>query len=103
MIHRWIYFDANSLLKLLTHYTMDHDDQIPLNATLLGAGVSTMMGRWIILEVESDEWNGMLPDPKLGELPFLHVRFEGDKVMSWTQGSDKHTHDCWKEAVESPQ
>lgn len=102
MSTRWIHFDANSLLKLITHYTMDHDDQLPLNAELISAGVSTMMGRWIILEVESEEWEGMLPDPKSGQLPFLHIRFEGDKVMSWTQGSQTHTHDSWKDAVESP-
>lgn len=101
MAQRWIQFDANSLLKLLTHYTMDHDDQIPLEAELLSAGVSTMIGRWIVLEVEAKEWDGMEPD-KTGDLPFLHIRFEGNKVMSWTQSPNTHTRDSWKEAVESP-
>ena len=98
---RMIIFDANSLLKLLTHYTMDHDDQIPLEATLLSAGVSTMIGRWIILEVDAPEWGEEI-DPTTHEPPFMHVRFEGNKVMSWKQGSPTHTKDSWLEAVESP-
>jgi hypothetical protein len=103
MAQRWIHFDANSLLKLLTHYTMDHDDQIPLDAELRSAGVSTVMGRYIVLEVESKEWNGMEPETT-GLLPLLHVRFEGDKVLSWTQSPNNpvHTKDSWKDQVGSP-
>lgn len=101
MNQRLIIFDANSLLKLLTHYTMDHDDQIPLDSTLLNCGVSTMVGRWIILEVDAPEWAVEI-DPVTQEPPFMHVRFEGDKVMSWKQGSETHTNDSWKDAVESP-
>lgn len=102
MAQRWIQFDANSLLKLLTHYTMDHEDQIPLEAELRFAGVSNIIGRWIVLEVEAKEWDDLRVDPISKELPFLHVRFEGNKVMSWTQGSEVHTKDSWKEEVESP-
>jgi hypothetical protein len=102
MAQRWIQFDANSLLKLLTHYTMDHDDQIPLEAELKFAGVSNFVTRWIVLEVEAKEWDGMAPDPATQELPFLHVRFEGNKVMSWTQSPQSHTKDSWKTEVESP-
>jgi hypothetical protein len=101
MAQRWIQFDANSLLKLLTHYTMDHDDQIPLDAELKFAGVSNYVTRWIVLEVEAKEWDGMEPNAE-GVLPMLHVRFEGDKVMSWTQNTKTHTRDMWKDAVESP-
>ena len=101
MAQRWIHFDANSLLKLMTHYTMDHEDQIPLDTELKYAGVSALIGRWIVLEVEAKEWDGMLPD-RTGELPILHVRFEGNKVMSWTQGPETHTKDSWKDAVEAP-
>ena len=103
MADRLIIFDANSLLKLLTHYTMDHEEQIPLDAELKFAGVSNLIGRWIVLEVEAKEWDGDVPDPVTKELPFLHVRFEGHKVMSWKQGSPTHTNDSWKKAVESPQ
>lgn len=96
-----IVFDANSLLKLITHYTMDHDEQIPLDTELLSAGVSTMVGRWIILEVEAKEWEATL-DPVTHEPPFMHIRFEGNKVMSWKQGSTTHTKDSWRDEVESP-
>lgn len=102
MADRLIVFDANSLLKLLTHYTMDHEDQIPLETELKFAGVSNIIGRWIILEVEAPEWDGDAVDPITKELPFLHVRFEGHKVMSWKQNSETHTNDCWKDAVEAP-
>ena len=102
MAQRYIIFDAYSLLKLITHYTLDHSEQIPLDAELLSAGVSTIIGRWIILEVEAKEWDAGEIDPVTKEPPFMHVRFEGDKVMSWKQGSQTHTKDSWKDAVESP-
>ena len=102
MAQRWIHFDANSLLKLLTHYTMDHEDQIPLDAELRFAGVSNYVTRWIVLDVESKEWDGMVPEVGKKYLPFLHVRFEGNKVMSWTQGSDTHPKNTWKDEVDSP-
>lgn len=104
MSQRLISFHANTLLKLLTHYTMDHEDQIPLDAELHFAGVSPYVGRWIVLEVESKEWDGMTPDPSTGELPFLHIRFEGNRVMSWTQGKGANpvVDGAWKEEVGSP-
>lgn len=102
MADRMIVFDANSLLKLLTHYTMDHEDQIPLDTELKFAGVSNLIGRWIVLEVEAKEWDGDAVDPVTQELPFLHIRFEGHKVMSWKQGVETNTYDSWKPAVESP-
>lgn len=102
MSDRLIIFDANSLLKLITHYTMDHEEQIPLETELLSAGVSTMVGRWVILEVSAKEWDDGEIDPVTHEPPFMHVRFEGNKVMSWKQGSQTHTKDSWKDAVESP-
>ena len=102
MAERLIIFDANSLLKLITHYTMDHEEQIPLDAELRSAGVSTMIGRWVILEVEAKEWDGGEIDPITMEPPMMHVRFEGNKVMSWKQGKETHTKDSWRDAVESP-
>lgn len=102
MPQRMIVFDANSLLKLLTHYTQDSTPQIPLDAELKFAGVSNYVTRWIVLEVEAKEWDGEAPDPTTGELPFLHVRYEGNKVMSWVQGGSASTMDSWKETVESP-
>lgn len=103
MSQRWIEFDANSLLKLLTHYTMDSEDQVPLDAELRSAGVSRFVTRWIMLEVESKEWDGLAVDPATQEIPPLHIRFEGNKVMSWVQSPNSpHTKDSWKEEVESP-
>jgi hypothetical protein len=81
---------------------MDHNPQIPLDTELKFAGVSNIMGRWIVLEVEAEEWDHDTPDPRTGELPFIHIRFEGDRVMSWKQGPETHTKDSWKDAVDSP-
>lgn len=102
MSERLIIFDANSLLKLLTHYTQDSDPQIPLDAELRFAGVSQYVTRWVVLEVEAKEWDGELPDPVTGELPFIHVRYEGNKVFSWRQDKSPNVMDKWKESVESP-
>lgn len=103
MAERMIVFDANSLLKMLCHYTQDHEDQVPLDSELRFAGVSNIIGRWIVLEVEAKEYDTLPPDPVTHEAPFLHVRFEGNKVMSWTQSpTSPHTRDSWKDAVDSP-
>lgn len=102
MSERLIIFDANSLLKLLTHYTQDSNPQIPLDAELRFAGVSKYIGRWVVLDVEAKEWDGELPDPLTGELPFIHVRYEGNKVFSWRQDNSADLNDRWKPTVESP-
>lgn len=103
MSQKRIEFDANSLLKLLVHYTQDHEDRVPLDAELVAAGVSQYLPRWVILVVKSEhEWKDVPISPKTHEPEFLHVRYEGRKVMSWGKDQDTHTGDTWRKSVESP-
>jgi hypothetical protein len=96
---RRIIFDANSLLKLLSHYTQDSDNSIPLDAELIDAGVSSVLGSWIGLNVQSDRWDGPEVEGGHGLRP-LHIRYEGKRVMSWDSKPD--TSPTWHDAPESP-
>ena len=87
-------FDAESVLRLLCHYT---DGAVPLDSVLKSAGVSAVFGRWIGLNVESKEWSG--EEVLGGGLAPLHVRYEGKKVMSW---EGKGMEPEWTEGVEAP-
>lgn len=91
MAQRKIIFDANSLVKLLCHYTQDHDDQIPIDAELVHAAVSPILQRWIAFTLRSNEWKAPTP---------LHIRYEGQKTMSW--GGGKESPIVWKSSVDSP-
>ena len=96
MASRTIYIDADSILKLLTHYS---DGDVPLDAELQGAGVSRWLGRWIGLVVKSDQWahdSGAIAND--GGLKPLHVRYEGKKVLSWKGGDEP----LWVDAPEGP-
>lgn len=89
MAQRLVIFDANSLLKLLTHYG---DGAIPLDSELKSAGVSAFMERWIGLDVASDKWESDRP---------LHVRYEGRKVLVWSNDGEG-APPVWSEDVEGP-
>lgn len=105
-----IEIDANSILKLLTHYTQDLADAVPLDAELQSAGVSPYVTRWIMLEVASEEWGrANIPiNLTTREPEFYHVRYEGRNVGSWTQHGlagmdmDQQGKMEWKETVEAP-
>lgn len=98
-----IEFDANSLLKLLVHYTMDHEDRVPLDAELISAGVSPILQRYIMLEVRSEkEWKDVPINPTTREPEIMHIRYEGNKVMSWGSDPTTHTVDAWRNSVGSP-
>lgn len=101
LAQRMIEFDAHSILQLLTHYTQDHDDRIPLDAELLNAGFSQFINRWIMLEAQSEhEWRDIPVDPRTGELKPLHFRYEGKHTLSW--GGSGESADAWLPAVDSP-
>jgi hypothetical protein len=105
MIQKRIEISASSILQLLTHYTQDLADPVPLDAELVAAGVSPYMSRWIMLQVESKEWEraGVPINIQTREPEMYHVRYEGCKVGSWTQGRDEEqTRMEWKESVEAP-
>lgn len=87
-----IEFDAESVLRLLTHYS---DGELPLDATLRSAGVSQYIQHWLGLNVESESWiETDVSTP-------LHIRYEGNKVLVW---GDKHTPTTWtaEGAIEAP-
>lgn len=76
---RQIFFTAEGVLDLLTHYS---DGKVPLNAKLIEAGVNPYLGRCIGLLIESKDYGDE------DELRFLHVRYEGRKVLTWDGGEN---------------
>lgn len=99
MATRSVIFDANSLMKLLTHYS---EGEIPLNSELKQLLASAMLPNWIGLVVESDQW----PDTSTGKSGYggqapYHFRYEGKRTMRW----DGQHHDVrWSDqnAIETP-
>lgn len=80
---RRIIFDVDSLLALLTHYS---DGAVPLDAEVLNIGVSKLLGRYIGLTMTSADWrDSELPKDRLGMLPPLDIRWEGGKVLKWSE------------------
>ena len=105
MIQKRIEIDANSILKLITHYTQDLKYPMPLDAELVAAGISPVLHRWIMLEVSSEEWDraGVPINPDTHEPEMYHVRYEGCSVGSWmSQGGEDQGKMEWKESVEAP-
>ena len=99
MAARTIYIDADSILRLLTHYS---EGDLPLDATLRSAGVSKLLSRVIGLEVRSDQWRPQRVDDRgPNDMPRpLMIRYEGKKVMVW--GDLKDPEPRWREGVEAP-
>lgn len=95
-----IYIDADSILRLLTHYS---DGDLPLDATLLQAGVSATLGRWMGLLVDSEQWRDWREAKRTvdGGLKPLHIRYEGKKVMIWGDKKQEESPE-WREGVEGP-
>lgn len=80
---RRIVFDVDSLLALLTHYS---DGAVPLDAEVLNIGASRLLGRYIGLTISSADWRDPdLPRDRLGMLPPLDIRWEGGKVLKWSE------------------
>ena len=85
-------FDANSLLKLLVHYTDGRG--LPLNSELKAAGVHPMLQRYIGLWIESDEWDSDEP---------LHLRYEGKHTLRWQKSdAEPGAQPEWLEQNETP-
>jgi hypothetical protein len=85
-----IVVDGQSLLNLLIHYT---DGAIDLDSKLINVGVSQYLGEWVGIVVESSQWK----DPKLtGQDAYgpLHIRYEGKKILKW---SEKGTPYDWQQ------
>ena len=76
--------DAQSILRLLTHYT---DGMVPLDTEAVGFGVSPFIQRWIGIETRSAQWpeedavkHGDSDD--VGYYP-LHIRYDGNHIIKW--------------------
>lgn len=78
MAQRLLIFDLNSLVKLLTHYT---EGAIPLDAEALTFEVSPKLQRYISMQLQSKEWHEDV-NPQTGELEPIHVRYEGNRVLT---------------------
>jgi hypothetical protein len=98
---RRIIFDANDLLKLLTHYT---EGKVPIESTLKELVVHPVLQRYVGFWVESNAWPQLSESSKpneasRGAVAPLFVRYEGKKVMSW--GNPKESP-VWSEAPDAP-
>ncbi len=82
-----IVFDANSLLKLLVHYS--DGKAVPLDAELSAVKINPYLQRCIALEFTTGE-----EGPQVAQ-----VRYEGKKVMTW---SEPGTQPVWQEGNERP-
>lgn len=91
-------FDANSLLKLLTHYS---ENEVPMDCELIELGVHPALQRMISLKARSKEWQETRELLGSGELWPLHFRYEGKRTMQW---HDKAEPTVWTEenAIEAP-
>lgn len=72
-------FDPSNLYNLLVHYT---SGECPLNGVVKDVLVHPALSRFVALNVESDEWETDSP---------LHIRYEGQRTMSWVKGQDNQT------------
>lgn len=67
-------FDPQDLQQLLVHYS---DGAIPLNGVVTNVGVSALLQRVVMLEIESDEWDDDTP---------IHLRYDHHQRMAtWKQ------------------
>lgn len=89
--------DANSIMKLLTHYT---EGELPLDSELLELQLHPQLNRMICLLTQSSEWPVTTELTGTGELWPLTIRYEGRHTMSWT---DKASAPVWSdEEAEAP-
>ena len=97
MATRLYIFDANALLKLLTHYS---EGEVPLHAELEELGVHPHLPRLISQKARSSEWTETRELMGSGELWPLNFRYEGRRVMQW---HDKAEAPIWtEETPEAP-
>ena len=84
MATRIIEWDANTALRLLTHYT---EGQVPLDAELTAVKVSQVLQNYLGFVVRSKDWQD--PIGPEGVMEPLHIRYEGNRVMIWKKtGTD---------------
>ena len=98
MSQRLVVFDPQDLYQLLLHY--DDGKSLPLHGLVKGFAVSPILQRFLGLEVQADSWpTGAIEGNASNVMPMVHIRYEGKKVMNWT---DKHEEVAWTEAPDAP-
>lgn len=87
MSQRLLIFDLDSLLKLLVHYS---EGEIPLTSEALTFEVSPYLQRYLSMLVQSPEWSESSDsvDPVTRELPPIHFRYEGNRVLKLNRPGD---------------
>ena len=80
-------FDPSNLYSLLVHYT---DGGVPMNGIVKDVLIHPQLSRYVALNVESDEWTTSEP---------LQIRYQGQRVMSWTKGEEEGQ---WAQKNEAP-
>lgn len=91
-----IVFDLDTIMALLTHYS---DGAVPLDATVSQILVSKMLQRYVVFETASAQWEDAdLPLNAAGQLPPLDIRWEGGKVLKW---SEKGTTPTWGDSPDA--
>jgi hypothetical protein len=88
-------FDANDLVKLLTHYT---DGQVPFDAELREFKVSALLERVVGMDCTSSQWVDGTPTPDGGLSP-LHIRYDGKRILTI---GNKGEQPGWYDAPDSP-
>ncbi len=84
MPERMIVVDANSILRLLTHYS--DGAAVPLDAELRTVAFHPKLNRYILLQFETEE-----------EGPAVQqVRYEGKKILVW--GGERDAPPIWEDA-----
>ena len=81
-------FDPANLYALLVHYT---SGECPLNGQVTEVLIHPQLSRYLALQVESQEWTTSEP---------LHLRYDGQRVMSWTKGQE--SGQPWIQKNETP-
>lgn len=91
---RRICFTIDSLMKLLTHFTEGRgENQVPLRAEVKKVGTSKYLNGWVGIIAESHEWT-----EAQAKVP-LHIRYNGEKVLSWKRDGSEAT---FEEAPDAP-
>lgn len=91
MAQRKVFFDIQSLLNLLTHYT---EGKVPSDAEVKIAGPHSILSGWFAMVLASRQW------PKGSHDKPLVFRYEGKRNI-WINKHEKTTDSNW--APEAPQ
>lgn len=100
MQSKLVIFDADSLLKLLVHYS---EGAVPIDSEVKSIQASAKLPRWVSLIVDSKDWSGtpFETGDGYGTVQPMFIRYEGKRIMVLDHLKDVPV---WSEegAVEAP-